>query len=381
MLDPREFLKVAQQQGFDFMVGVPCSFMTSLINAAMASTTMPYVAATSEGEAMAIAAGAWLAGRKTIVVMQNSGLGNAVNPLTSLNAPFQIPALLMMSWRGCPGIGDEPQHRQMGDILHRLLDLMEIAHAPLGTSSEHMAVALSTAAASMDTQSRAYALIVKQDDFIESPMTAKLPAERSRGHVRSLTSNGALPSRYRVLDTLLTLQNDAAVIVSTGKGGRELFTLDDRPQHFYQVGSMGCASAMALGLSLNTKRRVLVIDGDGAALMKLGNWATIGAYGGGNFIHLLLDNGMHDSTGGQPTVSPGVRFADAAIACGYTLALLCDDLEGVAQAYQMATDTSGPVLIHVRIAPGSHSPLGRPTISPAAVARRMRAFVNQEGAQ
>jgi phosphonopyruvate decarboxylase len=138
---------------------------------------------------------------------------------------------------------------------------------------------------------------------------------------------------------------------------------------------MGCASGMGLGVALNSKRKVVVVDGDGAALMKLGTLATVGAYAPGNLVHLLLDNGVHDSTGGQDTVSPHVDFAAIALACGYRQAASCDDLRGLDAALGKALAAEGPAFVHMRIAPGSLEKLGRPTIKPHEVARRFRAFV------
>lgn len=375
MIDASAFLAAAQAQGYDFMVGVPCSFMTPLINRAIASNTMRYVGATSEGEAMAIAAGAWLAGRKTIVMMQNSGLGNAVNPLTSLNAPFRIPALLLVSWRGRPGIADEPQHTMMGAIMHGLLDQMRIAHVPLPDSAAKVPQAFALADTCMNQSLQPYAFVVNQGDFADEPMNTVTPAPRGAGNLVALLDGGTPPRRVEVLRAFLELEKEAAVIASTGKCGRELFTLDDRRQHLYQVGSMGCASAMGLGLALNSDKRIVVLDGDGAALMKLGNMATIGAYAPAKLIHLLLDNGVHDSTGAQPTVSSTVAFADVARACGYALAATCDSLVGLREAYALASAAQGPALIHMRIAPGSISPLARPTQSPDTVARRLQTYL------
>jgi phosphonopyruvate decarboxylase len=375
MIDAREFLASAQAHGYDFMTGVPCSFMTPLINSAIASDTMRYIGATSEGEAMAIAAGAWLAGRKTIVMMQNSGLGNAVNPLTSLNAPFRIPCLLMVSWRGRPGIADEPQHHLMGSIMHGLLEQMRIAHSPFPDDAAKISRALALADGCMRQTSLPYAFVVNQGDFADEPMSERHIRRRAAGSAVSFLRGGTLSKRSEALSAFLELEHEAAVIASTGKCGRELFTLDDRRHHLYQVGSMGCASAMGLGLALNTDRRVVVIDGDGAALMKLGNLATIGAYAPANLIHLLLDNGVHDSTGAQPTVSSTVAFADVAIACGYAFAASCDDLNGLREAYAMARDADGPALLHMRIAPGSISPLARPTLTPDVIARRMQGYL------
>jgi phosphonopyruvate decarboxylase len=181
-----------------------------------------------------------------------------------------------------------------------------------------------------------------------------------------------------VLERFLALVDPAAaVIATTGKCGRALFTLADRPQHLYQVGSMGGASCMGLGVALSVSRPVVVLDGDGAALMKLGSFATIGAYAPAGLIHIVLDNGVHDSTGGQPTVPSSVDFAGVALACGYRHAISCTTVDQFASAYRLAVAGPKPVLIHARIAPGSMSKLGRPTIAPADVARRFRAFLAQ----
>jgi len=165
------------------------------------------------------------------------------------------------------------------------------------------------------------------------------------------------------------------VIATTGKTGRELFTIADRDQHLYQVGSMGCAVAMGLGTALNTDRPVIVLDGDGAALMKLGSLATVGAERPENLIHVVLDNGTYDSTGGQPTNSGGVDFAAVAAACGYPHGYRCDGLDGFETVLASSLRRPGPHLIHLKILPGSMSDLGRPTVKPADVARRFRDFI------
>ena len=174
---------------------------------------------------------------------------------------------------------------------------------------------------------------------------------------------------------LAVVPDSAAVVATTGKCGRELFTLADRPQHLYQVGSMGGASAMGLGVALHASRPVVVLDGHGAALMKLGNLATIGSRAPANLVHVVLDNGVHDSTGGQATVSPNVDFAAVALAYGYASGASCDGLRGFEQALAASLDAPGPHLIHTRIAPGSLAKLGRPTIKPPEVARRFRSFL------
>jgi phosphonopyruvate decarboxylase len=212
---------------------------------------------------------------------------------------------------------------------------------------------------------------VRDDGLDEKPLDARPPGVR-----RDFREHGPRPARFAVLECFLSLVPDAAgVVATTGKCGRELFTLADRPQHLYQVGSMGGASAMGLGVALHTSRPVVVLDGDGAALMKLGNLATIGTHAPANLVHVVLDNGVHDSTGGQATVSANVDFAAVALACGYASGASCDSLRGFEQALTATHDRAGPHLIHARIAPGSLAKLGRPTVTPPEVARRFQRFL------
>ena len=376
-IDGATFLDEAAARGLLFYTGVPCSYLTPLINTVASSRTLSYVAAASEGEAVAIAAGAWLAGRETVVMCQNSGLGNAVNPLTSLNHPFRIPTLLIVTWRGEPGQKDEPQHTLMGRITQDLLRTIEVPHGVFPRTAAAIAPALDQACAAM-AGGAPFALVMHEGSVrpgaLKEPPRARRPAGQRIDH----STQGRRPARAEILERLLAgLPAHTAVVATTGKCGRELFTLSDREQHLYQVGSMGCASGMGLGVALNTPRRVVVLDGDGAALMKLGSLATIGAYGPAGLVHVLLDNGVHDSTGGQATVAPGVDFAGVALACGYRAALECDDAPGFDRALHDALARPGPVLLHARIRPGSMERLGRPTIAPHEVARRFKAFLTR----
>ncbi len=381
MIAADSFLTPARRRGFDFYTGVPCSFLTPVINRVIGDTRLDYVAAASEGEAVAIAAGAWLAGRRTVVMCQNSGLGNAVNPLTSLNHPFRIPTLMIVTWRGEPGLKDEPQHALMGPITPALLDTIRVPHRPFPEADGDVQPRLAEAEETMEATGLPFALIMRKGSVAEEGLDAAPLPVRQPGVLHDLKAEGAPPSRVATLERMLaTLPDSAAVIATTGKAGRELFTLADRPQHLYQVGSMGCAGAMGLGTALAVGRPVVVVDGDGAALMKLGALATIGAYAPRNLVHLVLDNGTYDSTGGQMTVSPSVDFARVAVACGYANGFSCDDLDGFTDALQRALAGNGPHLIHMRIAPGSMEKLGRPTITPPEVARRFRAFLAGAGA-
>ncbi len=378
MIPAATFLDAARNSGFDFFTGVPCSFLTPIINRLIGDARYDYVAASSEGEAVAIASGAWLAGRGTAVMFQNSGLGNAVNPLTSLNYPFKIPTLLLTTWRAGPGLKDEPQHELMGAITPALLDVLRIPHLPFPNEAAAVQPTLDELSRTIRVTDLPFALIMEKGDVEAEDLAMEAADERPRGMLEDRRAGGEWPTRMAAMERMLSVLSDnAAVVATTGKCGRELFTLADRAQHLYQVGSMGCAAAMGLGVALNVDNPVVVLDGDGALLMKMGSLATIGAEAPENLIHIVLDNATYDSTGGQPTVSPTTDFAQAAIACGYRHAAGCDDLAGFEAALAGALKSSGPHLIHVKILSGSMRDLGRPTVTPDVVARRFRDFLTK----
>jgi phosphonopyruvate decarboxylase len=311
-----------------------------------------------------------------VVMCQNSGLGNMVNPLTSLNRPFRIPTLLIVTWRGRPGEHDEPQHYQMGEITPGLLGVLDIPWAPFPATPDEIPSRLDEAESSMAERRLPFALVMKNGDVAPEKLEPPDVPIHHLGKVENRRTGIAVPSRAQVLERFLDLvPEDAAVIVTTGKCGRELFTLRDRAQQLYLVGSMGYASAVAHGLALTTSRPVYVLDGDGAALMHLGNMASIGSTMPPNLVHILLDNGVHDSTGGQKTLSTGVDFAGIAHACGYRYSVSCNDLDAFADILRSVPVNNGPSFIHVGIAPGSMVDLGRPTVSPDSVARRLRDLI------
>jgi len=376
MIEADFLLSEAKARGFDFFTGVPCSFLTPIINRAISDRETAYVGATSEGESVAIASGAWLAGRETVVMCQNSGLGNTINPLTSLNHPFRIPTLMFVTWRGQPGLSDEPQHELMGEITDVLIRDIGVGCSHLPETSEELGTALDAAKASMQERNLPYAFVVAKGTVADAGLDQVDLAPLPPGTYQELCDGGTRASRYEALEkVVLEVPDSAALIATTGKCGRELFTIADRVQHLYQVGSMGCASAMGLGVALNVDRPVIVLDGDGAALMKMGSLATIGAQAPRNLIQIVLDNGVHDSTGGQATVSPIVDFARVALACGYRTGTVIDNLDGFGEVIRNALASEGPHIIHARIAPGSLEKLGRPTVKPSEVARRFKEFL------
>lgn len=387
MIEAAEFVRQAAALGYRWYAGVPCSFLTALVNAASADPALLYVSAANEGDAVAAAAGAWLGGQASVALMQNSGLGNAVNPLTSLNAVLRIPVLLLVTLRGEPGIADEPQHALMGRITTALLDAMEIPWARLPDSSEALGPALAKAHGVMEETERPYALLVPKGSL--SPTTSSaagllLPWRRAPGApVRPRWQGSAerRPSRREALERIAARVPEGAgvLIATTGHTGRELYALGDRAHQLYLVGSMGCASSLALGLALaRPALRVVVLDGDGAALMRMGNLATIGAYRPPNLVHVLLDNEAHGSTGGQATVSACVSFAGIAAACGYPRVWEGDELSLLDEALG-STQTAGPIFVHLKIAADEPAGLPRPSLSPVEVRRRFMAHLGSLG--
>jgi phosphonopyruvate decarboxylase len=381
MIEAQEFVEAARARGFSWYAGVPCTFLTPLINYVQQDPALRYLSMANEGDAVALIAGVTLGGgaaRRGVAMMQNSGLGNAVSPLTSLTWTFRLPQLLIITWRGQPGITDEPQHALMGPITPALLQLMEIPWEDFPASREGLAPALDRAVAHMARSGRPYALVMPKGRVAAFALKGDAAPPRGRpgctarlDSVRTVTT--ALPSRTDALREVLAMagRSDTVVLASTGFCGRELYALEDRPNHFYMVGSMGCVTALALGLALSRPDlRVLALDGDGAALMRMGTLATVGAYAPANLWHLLLDNAAHDSTGAQATVSPCISFAGIAAACGYASAEQAADTARLT-AWMLAEAAPGPRFMCLRTRTGAPQDLPRPKLAPAEVRERL----------
>jgi phosphonopyruvate decarboxylase len=390
MIEAAQFVEAARERGFDWYAGVPCSYLTPFINYVLQDPSLHYVSAANEGDAVALIAGITLGaqnGRRGITMMQNSGLGNAVSPLTSLTWTFRLPQLLIVTWRGQPGVADEPQHALMGPVTPAMLDTMEIPWETFPTDADAIGPALERAIAHMDKTGRPYALVMQKGSVA--------PYELRQGDVAARSTHGephaqwrgvspdALPTRQAALQRVIaqTPAESTVVLASTGFCGRELYALDDRPNQLYMVGSMGCLTPFALGLALaRPDLHVVALDGDGAALMRMSAFATLGAYGPANLTHLLLDNGAHDSTGGQATVSPQVSFAGVAAACGYASAVEGDDLAVLDELFA-SPPLDGPRFVRLTIRRGTPDGLPRPTITPPDVKTRlMRHIGTAQGA-
>lgn len=380
MIAARDFIEAARERGFDWYAGVPCSYLTPFINYVVQDSSLRYLSMTNEGDAVALIAGATLGRGGSpcgIAMMQNSGLGNAVSPLTSLTWIFRLPQLLIVTWRGQPGAADEPQHALMGPITPTMLTTMDIPWELFPAERSALGPVLDRARAHLIESGRPYALVMPKGCVAPHALAAEARVPRSATSASAVLeprrhAPDARPSRRAALEAVVahTPIESTVVLASTGFCGRELYAIADRPNQLYMVGSMGCVAPLALGVALaRPDLTVVALDGDGAALMRLGALATLGAYGPPNLRHLLLDNGVHDSTGGQATVSASVSFAGVAAACGYATSLETDDAAGIA-AWLQAPPAAGASFARLLIRAGTADGLPRPSMSPLEVKQR-----------
>ena len=378
MIEAKAFCDAAKASGFSLYTGVPCSYVKPFINYVIDASDLTYIGATNEGDAVAIATGAELGGKRAIVMMQNSGLGNAVSPLTSLNAVFRIPVLMIVTLRGEPGgPHDEPQHELMGQITQKMLETMNVAWSWFPQEPAEIAVALEKATSHMASTGMPYCLVMKKDSVANHKLTSK-PATHDVAKVPAVDDmttsavNVKRPSREEALRAVQAgVDPKDIVIATTGFTGRELYACDDRKNQLYIVGSMGCASSIGLGLAwARPDRRVVVLDGDGAMLMRLGALATLAYEAPKNLLHVLLDNEAHESTGGQSTVAHSMDLAGVAHSCGY---LNVTKVSSATQLEDFVKDrTPGLRFVHLKTRHGVPDDLPRPKVTPREVAGRIR---------
>jgi phosphonopyruvate decarboxylase len=383
-LDPRLLFDGLRAAGVREFTGVPCSILDPIVMAAERDGAVSYVPASVEGEGIAIAAGAWLAGSMGAVLLQNSGLGNTINPLSSLAIPYGIPMILIVSWRGEPGKEDAVHHSAMGSATLGLFELFGIPFEVLTEGSDLGVVARRAHRTAVDRR-RPFAIVVPRGLFAKSPcpvvnMTRRVSVETPQaphfaGEVR--------PSRSEVMRRVVERSGDATVISTTGYASRELAAYDNA-RHFPMQGSMGFALGIGLGITRAApKERVLVLDGDGAAIMRLGSFSTAGFLSPIGLVHFVLDNATYASTGGQATVSPNVDFATVALACGYRAAASCLGVEFLDAAldFALARDQEGPLLLRVLISAEEPPTLDRPSASPPDIALRFRDALGSLGGE
>ena len=371
-------LDVLQEAGIDFFTGVPDSFLKGLCDelyGRFGTESVHHIVAHNEGGAIGLCAGHYLAtGRPALCYMQNSGLGNAVNPLASLMDPrvYGLPCLLVVGWRGEPGLKDEPQHVKQGEITLGQLDLLGIPWRILtADTSEEQFRAIFAELNKFLCDGKSAALVVKKGALVSA--------------YRPDYSNGFTMKRERAAEILLSSMDDRDVVVSTtGKLSREIFEIRERSgrshdHDFLTVGSMGHASMIALRIAEEKKRRkVWLLDGDGAMMMHLGALPLIGRRKPGNLIHVVINNGAHETVGGMPVCSGALNIGDLARASGYPYVFYADSPDGLSSVLTELNDCGGPVLLEVRCACGARQDLGRPTTTPLQNRDAFMDFIRSE---
>lgn len=371
MIEVKEAYEALIASGVDMFTGVPDSLLKNFC--AYITDTAPkkrHIIAANEGNAVGIAAGHYLAtGHPALVYMQNSGLGNTINPLLSLadEKVYSIPMVLMIGWRGEPGVHDEPQHVKQGEVTLALLDAMHIPYIIL-ESADQIAPQVRLA---MERKAPV-AIVIRKGTF-------------GSYKLKNASTNDNPLSREEAMKLVVDHLYDNDVIVSTtGKLSRELFEYrearhDGHGHDFLTVGSMGHSSSIALGIALEKPdRRVFCFDGDGAFIMHTGALGIVASMKPKNFIHILFNNGAHESVGGQPTIGYQLDAVAIAKASGYTHALKATTREEMLDALQQLEHTEGPVLLELRVKIDSRDDLGRPTTTPIENKEAFMASLNEK---
>ena len=359
MIHPKDFYDCLTKNGIEFFTGVPDSLLKDFCAYITDNTPKEKnIIAANEGNAIALAAGYYLAtGKFGIVYMQNSGLGNAVNPLASLadQDVYSIPMLLLIGWRGEPNAKDEPQHVKMGKITLGLLDTLKIPYRILDDDFETI---LKEAKHSMERNKAPFAIVAKKGAFEEYKLKNKQE------------TNYEL-NREEAIRTIVPLLSDNDLIVSTtGMASRELFEFREKNKQghekdFLTVGSMGHSSSIALGIALEKPdRQIYCFDGDGALIMHMGSLAIIGQLKPRNFKHIVFNNFAHDSVGGQPTASFNTDISEIAKANGYAEAFSAQTKNEIEGIMHKIKKMDGPVLLEIKVNKGHRKDLGRPTTTP-----------------
>jgi phosphonopyruvate decarboxylase len=368
VIDPARAVEVLRNAGITLFTGVPDSLLAELT--AVVDATLPssvHLPASSEGAAVAVAAGHHLAtGEVALVYLQNSGLGNAVNPLASLtsNDVYGIPLVLLVGWRGEPGDPDEPQHVHQGRITEELLSLLDVPVVRLTAHSEDWELLLESAVERSRSRQAPVAILVSAGTF--SPAAA-----------RSVGEGGASLRRAEAIGMILDAMSAARFVATTGYTARELASLrvsrgEKDEADFLVVGSMGHAVAIALGVAQGSPDvRVICLDGDGSVGMHMGSLAMAGRAAPENLGHVVLNNRVHESVGGQPTVLDGVRIVDVAEASGYRSVHRCASREELTDALAGLDEAKGPWLLEIVVGQGTLDGLPRPSDLKARKARFM----------
>jgi len=360
MLMPKDFFEFLKDNGINFFTGVPDSTLKHLCSY-IEDHGKNHIIAVNEGAAIGLAIGHHLASDKIpLVYMQNSGIGNAINPLLSLASPeiYATPMLIIIGWRGETGTEDEPQHTHQGRVLLSMLSIMELDYEVLPIEFEHAKMATTTILEKIKSGKKPGVLVVRKDSF----KPYKLLGEK--------TNQYSLSREQSIEQIIRSAPENSVFIASTGHIGRELYEVRDRhglshKQDFLTIGGMGHASQIGLAIAKEKpKKQVIILDGDGSALMHMGSLAINGQSGLKNFKHIILNNSAHLSVGGQPTCAHDISFSDIASACGYEKTDSIEDEKELAQMCKSMFALSGPLLFDIKINTEVRSNLGRPKLSP-----------------
>ena len=372
MIRPSFFYDTLKDFGIDFYAGVPDSLLKNLCAYITDhSDTAHNIIAANEGGAMGLAAGHYLAtGRPACVYMQNSGEGNIINPLASLTDQevYNIPVLLVIGWRGRPGVHDEPQHVKQGKVTTGLLNVMGVNYEVLSKEEDKAAKQIEKAAKALANKD-VFALVVEKDTFEDYKL-------------QNVKVNNLMMGREEAIQTVADAVGEKDCIISTtGMISRELFEYrsamrEGHKRDFLTVGSMGHASQIALGIALaQPKRRVWCFDGDGAAIMHMGGMAIVASKHPQNYIHVVFNNGAHDSVGGQPTVGLDIDLPAVAHAVGYKQVYSANTKHELMALLGKLSLQKGPILLQVCVKKGNRKDLGRPTTTPIQNKEALMSFL------
>lgn len=377
MVNPKGLLGFFQEQGVAFYAGVPDSQLKAFCDELIDQYGVgdQHMIMHNEGGAIAIAAGHYLAtGKIPLVYMQNSGLGNSVNPIASLTHEqvYGIPMVLMVGWRGEPGLKDEPQHIKQGAITLALLEILDIAYCLIGaeTTMNDIAEFWQQKGLAAFGQGRSIAFVVQKTGF-----------EKTEAHKYS--NHFTMPREVAIGVVLDAIGPQEVCVATTGKIARELYELREQQgaghaREFLTVGSMGHASMIALGMAkADHTHRIWCFDGDGAAIMHLGSMGMIGSQSLANYRHIIFNNHGHDSVGGQMTIAGDLDFAQLATGCGYAGYYLAGNENELREVLNKTADLPGPLLIEVEVQIGSRADLGRPKATPAENRAGLMAFIKE----
>lgn len=374
MIRPEFFIEALREKGIDCFAGVPdsllkniCAYITDHFDAAH------NIIAANEGAAVGLAAGHYLAtGQPACVYMQNSGEGNIINPLASLTDQevYNIPVLLLIGWRGRPGVHDEPQHVKQGKVTTGLLNVMGVNYEVLSKEEDKAAKQIEKAAKALANK-EVFALVIEKDTFEDYKL-------------QNVEVNDLTMSREEAIQTVAaTLGEKDCIVSTTGMISRELFEYraamnQGHERDFLTVGSMGHASQIALGIALaQPERRVWCFDGDGAAIMHMGSMAIVANKAPKNYVHVVFNNGAHDSVGGQPTVGLKIDLPAVAKAVGYKATYSVDSKAELESVLSKVNSFESPALLEIKVKKGNRKDLGRPTTTPIQNKEALMTFLKK----